>query len=93
VRHPRRNEPLSEEEGNPGIFFDPPYLPSCCDSNDIYEHCGDDANDVQDWCRAHQDRADLRIALAGYEGTVSLPGWSSYAWSNSGGAFSPACLP
>jgi hypothetical protein len=51
----------------------------------IYAHCGNVAQEVEDWCRQHQDRKDLRIALCGYEGTVDL-GWAKYAWKNIGGA-------
>jgi hypothetical protein len=92
-----------KRKGITGIFFDPPYSPDACESENIYLYCGNVAKEVEEWCRAHQDRTDLRIALCAYAGTVNLPGWTEYAWVNSGGAkgkrglerifFSPSCLP
>ena len=83
------------------VFMDPPYLESSCDSADLY-HSGNVWEDVIKWCRDHEDRTDMRICLAGIEGTASLPGWTEFAWTNSGGAktkrakerlwFSPHCL-
>jgi hypothetical protein len=85
-----------------GVFFDPPYRRDCCESERLYAHSGDVAAEVEEWCREHTHESYLRICLAGYEGSVHLPGWSKYAWTNSGGArgkrdrerlwFSPHCL-
>ena len=86
------------------IMFDPPYCPATCQSKKIYAHCYEDlAREVEIWCRAHEWNPDLRICLAAYEGSVTLPARLVYKWSNAGGAhgrrdqerlyFSPHCLP
>jgi hypothetical protein len=86
------------------IMFDPPYDPRTCESKQIYAHCDEDvARDVEIWCRVHEWQPKLRICLAAYAGSVALPAWAEYKWSNAGGAhgrrdqerlyFSPHCLP
>jgi hypothetical protein len=64
-----------------GLFFDPPYSHEERDP-DLY--AVDDAaiaTQVREWCLAHDDDPDLRIALCGYEGEHEMPPtWTKHAW-------------
>ena len=37
--------------------------------------------EVQEWCLKYQDTPGYRIALAGYAGEYSLPGWEEISWT------------
>lgn len=91
--------------GLTAVFLDPPY-----DSKDIdrtcYAHDSNVAKEVEAWCLENGNNDQLRIALCGYEGDYTLPGWD-YVMGKAGGSgfrkvkandsreriwFSPHCL-
>jgi len=74
--------------GPRGVFLDPPYGAS--DRSATYaEESFTVAADVLEWCKAHGDDADKRIALCGYEGEahheLDVLGWTVHAWEAQGG--------
>lgn len=71
--------------GLTGVFLDPPYITSERD-NDLYSADTDCASAVRDWAVEHGDNPNFRIALCGYEGTITMPDtWEEVAWKTSGG--------
>jgi hypothetical protein len=89
------------------IFLDPPYDPELRQKKLYAEDDPDVSRLVREWCLAHGDDRDLRIALCGYEGEHDMPGWECHAWKGAKGYasadnenrtleriwFSPHCLP
>lgn len=71
--------------GGTGIFFDPPYP----DYEAVYS-AGNDAPvalQVAEWCREHQSKPNLKIAICGHEGDYDLPGWSVWSWVRGGSTY------
>ena len=63
------------------VYLDPPYAYSAKREANLYaKDSGTVSGRVREWCLEHGDRADLRIALAGYEGEHELPGWDCVHW-------------
>ena len=76
--------PVTTNHGSTAVFMDPPY------SNDEqmvrYEKdFVDVAGPVREWCIAHGDDPEFRIALCGYEGEHEMPGWECVPWKATGG--------
>jgi len=68
------------------VFLDPPYQ---SDSFDARVYASDPDPDlygqVAGWAAEHGRDPNLRIALCGYAGSFSSPGWTEYAWTRNGG--------
>lgn len=77
---------VTTKRGITGVFLDPPYSDDADRADGLY--ASDSltvAHSVRDWCLAHQDDPQMRIALCGYEGERELPGWECVAWQAHGG--------
>lgn len=74
---------VTVKHGTTAVFLDPPYTVRA----ELYsasDRCIFD--DVWAWAIENGDRADMRIALCGYEdGREAPPGWSVLAWKARGG--------
>jgi hypothetical protein len=74
--------------GLTGVFLDPPYDQSQRYSN-IYSVETQVSREVREWCLAHGDHPQMRIALCGYEGegheTLESHGWVCVPWKTRGG--------
>lgn len=69
------------------IFLDPPYS---SEYGDVYGGGFDDEgslpDDVYEWCEAHGDDEDLRIAVCGYPQNWDAPDdWYQQTWTTQGG--------
>ena len=69
--------------GVTGVFFDPPYADGAMDYSAAPR--GSVAADVAEWARDAGKRSDMRIALCGYTGEHSMPGWVEVPWKARGG--------
>lgn len=69
--------------GVTGVFLDPPYADGAMDYSAAPR--GSVAADVAEWAREAGKREDMRIALCGYTGEHSMPGWSEVSWKARGG--------
>lgn len=82
--------------GITGVFLDPPYdmrivSDKSNGSDKLYDsHSNDVSAEVAEWARANGSNFDLRIALCGYEGEHSMPGWDVVEWKAPGGYGSQA---
>lgn len=74
---------VTVKHGTTAVFLDPPYTVGA----DLYSASdGCIFDDVWAWAIGNGDRADMRIALCGYDdGREAPPGWSVYAWKALGG--------
>lgn len=73
--------------GITGVLLDPPYADTAGRDTDLYA-CDSlsVAHDVRAWAIDAAKRADMRIALCGYDGEHEMPGdWSVHAWKATGG--------
>ncbi len=74
------------KQGLTGIFLDPPYGDTADRQEALYAiDSGVVAADVCAWALAHSEDEQLRIALCGYEGEHSMPGWTAVPWKAPGG--------
>ena len=96
---------VTTTHGLTAVFLDPPY-----DSKDIdrtcYAHDSNVAKEVEAWCLENGSNDQLRVAMCGYDGDYTLPGWDcvmgkagSSGFANTKAAdsreriwFSPHCL-
>ena len=70
------------KHGITGVFLDPPYE----DYAHMYESGAPSVSrDVREWAIENGKRADMRIALCGYEGEHEMPGWAVHKWKAKGG--------
>lgn len=69
--------------GITGVFLDPPYADGAMDYSAAPR--GSVAADVAEWAREAGKREDMRIALCGYTGEHSMPGWAEVPWKARGG--------
>jgi DNA adenine methylase len=98
---------VTYRHGLTAVFLDPPYdgFESLYGATEAGEPL---SARVRAWALEMGERADMRIALAGYEGEHAMPGWECVPWKAKGGYgnqgegnenakrerlwFSPACL-
>ena len=76
------------KHGLTAVFLDPPYADTADRQRDLYTHDDESvAHDVREWAIENGKRADMRIALCGYEGEHEMPkGWEKLNW-NAGEGF------
>ena len=70
--------------GTTAVFLDPPYSEDER-KPDLYSVDGDMADDVRAWAFSVGDDPLMRVALCGYAGEHSMPGWTEYTWKADGG--------
>jgi site-specific DNA-adenine methylase len=73
--------------GVTAVFLDPPYADTADRKGDLYAHDSlTVAHDVREWAIEAGKRADMRIALCGYEGEHEMPStWAAQEWSAGSG--------
>lgn len=78
---------VTTNNGDTGIFLDPPYADTANRDNDLYrEDSLTVAHDVRKWAVEHGSDPKMRIALCGYEGEHEMPpDWECLAWKAHGG--------
>ena len=76
------------KHGMTAVFLDPPYADTADRQSDLYTHDDESiAHDVREWAVENGKRADMRIALCGYDGEHEMPkGWEKLNW-NAGEGF------
>lgn len=72
--------------GLTAVFLDPPYSNEMRESG-VYAHdCGSVAADARAWAIELGERADMRIALCGYDNEHAMPSdWEAFSWETKGG--------
>lgn len=77
---------LDFDGGRPcAILLDPPYGDEKRQANLYASDSMDVAGAVREWALEHGDDPNLRIALCGYEGEHTMPGWDCVPWKARGG--------
>ena len=76
---------VTTRHGVTALFLDPPYG-SAAIAKGLYKRETGVAAEVAAWCVEHGSNPKLRIALCGYEGDYTLPGWTVvYGKATNGG--------
>jgi len=78
-------ESLTTRHGLTAVLLDPPYGDLSGRAETYTHDSGTVAAEVRAWALANGNDSLLRIALCGYDGEHTMPGWTAWRWKARGG--------